>query len=417
MSKEKDLLKFAVVGSVDDGKSTLIGRLLYDSKSLYEDQLEAIEAASKRRGEEHINLALLTDGLRAEREQGITIDVAYRYFSTEARKFIIADCPGHIEYTRNMVTGSSGVNLATILIDARQGVLEQTRRHAFILSLLKIKHLVVCVNKMDLVEFKKEFFDSIKEEFTGFLAKLDIPDVTFIPISALNGDNVVDKSSNMPWYKGTSYLYALENKVIAADRNHVDCRFPIQNVIRPMKEKFHDFRAYAGRIESGTFRPGNEVVILPSGFKSKIKEIYIGSEKVEEAFSPMSVSMTIEDDIDISRGDMIVGPNNLPEIAQDLEMMVCWLAKESLNPKGKYLLKSTTRETKCKVKDVVYKIDINSLHRDPDSKEIGMNDIGRVKLRSASPLFIDSFKKNKATGGVIIIDLLSNNTVGAGMIL
>jgi sulfate adenylyltransferase subunit 1 len=414
---EMDLLRFTTAGSVDDGKSTLIGRLLYDSKSIFEDQLEAIEEASHRKGKGYVDLSLLTDGLRAEREQGITIDVAYRYFATPKRKFIIADTPGHIQYTRNMVTGASTANLAIILVDARNGVVEQTCRHAFIASLLQIKHIIVCINKMDLVNFKEEVFEKIKEDFTEFSSKLSVPDIRYIPISALHGDNVVDNSLNMPWYKGGTLLYTLENVNIGSDLNHVDSRFPVQYVIRPQSDEFHDFRGYAGRVEGGVFKPGDDVIALPSGFSSKIKTIETYTGPVEEAFPPMSVTITLEDNIDISRGDMIVKPNNQPKIGQDIDLMICWLNEKKLQPNGKYSIRHTTKEAKCIVKDVKYKVNINTLHRIEDDKTIGLNDIGRIQIRTTSPLFYDSYQKNRSTGSIILIDEFTNETVGAGMII
>lgn len=414
---EMDLLRFTTAGSVDDGKSTLIGRLLYDSKSIFEDQLEAIEEASHRKGKGYVDLSLLTDGLRAEREQGITIDVAYRYFATPKRKFIIADTPGHIQYTRNMVTGASTANLAIILVDARNGVVEQTCRHAFIASLLQIKHLVVCVNKMDLVNYSEEVFEKIKEDFTQFSSKFSIPDIRYIPISALHGDNVVDASLNMGWYKGGTLLYTLENVNIGSDLNHVDSRFPVQFVIRPQNDKFHDFRGYAGRIEGGVFKPGDEILALPSGFTSKIKSIETIDGPIAEAFPPMSVTMTLEDNIDISRGDMIVKPTNQPAVGQDIDLMICWLNEKKLQPNGKYTIRHTTKEARCIVKDVRYKVNINTLHRIEDDKTIGLNDIGRIQIRTTSPLFYDSYSKNRSTGSVILVDEFTNETVGAGMII
>ena len=414
---DMDLLRFTTAGSVDDGKSTLIGRLMYDTKQIFEDQLEAIETSSKKRGDENINLALLTDGLKAEREQGITIDVAYRYFATPKRKFIIADTPGHIQYTRNMVTGASTANLAIILVDARHGVIEQTKRHSFIASLLGIKHLVVCVNKMDLVDFEKDSFVKIKEQFEEFSAKLDIPDIQYIPISALKGDNVVDKSEAMDWYDGSTLLYTLENVHISSDMNHVDSRFPVQWVIRPHSDKFHDYRGFSGRIEGGVFKPGDEVISLPSGFKSTIKSIHNHEEEISEAFAPMSVSMTLNDEIDASRGDMIVKPTNMPEQGQDIEMMICWMSPKKVQMGGKYAIKHTTKDARCVVKEIYYKVDINSLHRVEDDLDIGMNDIGRIKIRTTEPLFYDAYKRNRFTGSIIIIDEFTNETVGAGMIL
>ncbi|MEM7548179.1 MAG: sulfate adenylyltransferase subunit CysN [Bacteroidota bacterium] len=412
-----DLLRFTTAGSVDDGKSTLIGRLLYDSKAIFEDQMESIEQASEQKGDDYVNLALLTDGLRAEREQGITIDVAYRYFATPKRKFIIADTPGHIQYTRNMVTGASTANLAIALVDARKGVVEQTCRHSFIASLLQIKHLVLCINKMDLVDYKQEVFEKIKTDFEEFSSKLDIPDIRIIPISALKGDNVVDKSESMDWYNGATLLHTLENVHISSDANFVDCRFPVQYVIRPQSDDNRDFRGYAGRVEGGVYKQGDEVVALPSGFTSKIKSIETIDGKIDEAFPPMSVVLTLEDEIDISRGDMIVRPNNQPHVGQELEVMISWLNEKPLNQGGKYILRHTTKEMKAIVKDVRYKVDINTLHRIEDDKTIKLNDIGRVMIRTAQPVFFDSYKKNRSTGSLILIDEFTNETVGAGMII
>jgi sulfate adenylyltransferase subunit 1 len=414
---DMDLLRFTTAGSVDDGKSTLIGRLMYDTKSIFEDQIEAIEKSSENRGDEHVNLALLTDGLRAEREQGITIDVAYRYFATPKRKFIIADTPGHIQYTRNMVTGASNANLAIILIDARKGVIEQTKRHSFIASLLQIKHIIVCVNKMDLVDHSEEVFESVKEDFLSFEAKLAIPDIRFIPISALNGDNVVDKSKHMDWYEGPSLLWTLENVQIASDRNLIDSRFPIQWVIRPQSDKYHDFRGYAGLVSGGVMRKGEEVVVLPSGFTTKIKSIETMNGQLDEAFPPMSVTMTLEDEIDISRGDMLAKPNNQPQVSQDIDMMICWLNTNALKLGGKYIIKHTTNEAKCIIKDIRYKVNINTLEKSENDKTIGVNDIGRILIKTAKPLFFDSYRKNRNTGSVIIIDEFSHETVAAGMII
>lgn len=414
---DMDLLRFTTAGSVDDGKSTLIGRLLYDSKAIFDDQMDAIEEVSNRKGKGYIDLSLLTDGLRAEREQGITIDVAYRYFATPKRKFIIADTPGHIQYTRNMVTGASTANLAIILIDARKGVIEQTCRHSFIASLLQIKHVVVCVNKMDLVDFSQEIFEKIQKEYTDFASKLAIPDIRFIPISALLGDNVVDQSEKMNWYKGSTLLYTLENVNISSDQNFVDARFPVQYVIRPQSDEFHDFRGYAGRIEGGVFKPGDEVMALPSGFSSKIKTIETLDGQLSEAFPPMSVTITLEDEIDISRGDMLVKANNQPEIGQDIELMVCWLNEKKMAPNGKYIIRHTTKEARCVIKEIRYKMDINSLHRVEGDLTIGLNDIGRILIRTTSPLFYDSYNKNRFTGSIIFIDEFTNETVGAGMII
>jgi len=412
-----DLLRFTTAGSVDDGKSTLIGRLLYDSKSIFEDQLLAIEEASKKMGDHQVNLALLTDGLRAEREQGITIDVAYRYFATPKRKFIIADTPGHIQYTRNMVTGASTANLAIVLVDARHGVVEQTCRHAFIASLLQIKHMILCVNKMDLMDYSEEVFNKIKEEFDDFSSKLEIQDIQYIPISALKGDNVVEKSDKTPWFKGSTLLYTLENVHIASDFNFVDCRFPVQRVIRPQSDEYHDFRGYAGRIEGGIFKPGDEVVALPSGFSSTIKSIETMNGQIDEAYPPMNVVIQLEDEIDISRGDMIVKPNNQPETGQDIELMICWLNDKKLLLGGKYAIRQTTKDARCIIKDIRYKVDINTLHKIEDDLNIGLNEIGRILIRTTQPFFYDSYKKNRGTGSIIILDENTNETVGAGMII
>ncbi|SMO65448.1 sulfate adenylyltransferase subunit CysN [Fodinibius sediminis] len=414
---DMDLLRFTTAGSVDDGKSTLIGRLLYDSKSIFDDQMEAIEESSQKKGDEYTNLALLTDGLSAEREQGITIDVAYRYFSTPNRKFIIADTPGHVQYTRNMVTGASTANLAVILVDARTGVIEQTCRHSFIASLLQIEHIVLCVNKMDLVDYSEERFREIQEEFRSFSSKLDIPDIHYIPISALYGDNVVEKSDNMPWYGGSTLLYTLENVQVDSDYNHVDSRFPVQWVTRPQSEEYPDYRGYAGKVAGGVFKPGDEIIALPSGFTSTIDTVETFQKEEEEVFQPMSITMTLEDDIDISRGDMIAKPDNQPKVGQDIDLMVCWLNKEQLKPNGKYALKHTTKDARCIIKDVKYKVNINTLHRVEGDKEIGLNDIGRIQIRTTEPLFYDSYKRNRVTGSLILIDEYTNETVGAGMII
>lgn len=411
-----ELLRFSTAGSVDDGKSTLIGRLLYDSKTLFSDQIETIEKVSQKRGE-NLNLSLLMDGLKSEREQGITIDVAYRYFATPNRKFIIADTPGHTQYTRNMVTGASTANLAIILVDARNGVVEQTHRHIFIASLLQIPHFVICINKMDLVDFKEEVYNKIKKEIKDFVSKLDVHDVFFIPISALLGDNVVDKSENMPWYEGSTLLYLLENIHIASDENLIDCRFPVQYVIRPRDDKYHDYRGYAGKIESGIFKPGDNVKVLPSGFTTKIKSIEDqDNKKVKEAFPPMSATIQLEDDLDVSRGDMIVRENNVPIINQDIDLMICWMNKKKLQLSKKYIVRHTTNETKCLVKEILYKLDINTLHRIEKAKNLKLNEIGRIKIRTAKPLFYDEYKENRSTGCVILIDPDTNETVGAGMI-
>jgi len=414
---DMELLRFSTAGSVDDGKSTLIGRLLYDSKSIFADQYEAIEESSKRKGDATVNLALLTDGLRAEREQGITIDVAYRYFATPKRKFIIADTPGHIQYTRNMVTGSSTSNLSIILVDARQGIIEQTCRHTFISSLLGIPHVVFCINKMDLVDYSEEVFLTIKKELEAFSSKLEVRDIHFVPISALNGDNVVNKSEKMNWYGGSTLMYLLENIHIGSDYNHVDCRFPVQYVIRPQSDDFHDYRGYAGRVAGGVFKQGDEVVVLPSGFTSTIKSIDTFNGSLSEAFAPMSVTLTLNDDIDISRGDMIVRPHNQPNVSQDLDVMLCWLSDKKIFLGGKYAIKHTSNDVRCIIKDIKYKININTLHRMEDDKELKMNDITRITIRTTKPLLFDKYSRNRITGSLIIIDEATNETVGAGMII
>ncbi|MBK8552994.1 MAG: sulfate adenylyltransferase [Ignavibacteria bacterium] len=415
--KSNELLRFTTAGSVDDGKSTLIGRLLFDSKSIFEDQLEAVQKTSDFRGLDYLDLSLFTDGLRAEREQSITIDVAYRYFSTPKRKFIIADTPGHIQYTRNMVTGASTANLAIILADARNGIVEQTCRHSLIASLLKINHIVLCVNKLDLVDYSQEIYERIVDQYKVFASKLEVKDISFIPISALMGDNVVDRSDKMDWYEGPTLLYHLENVHIASDSNHIDCRFPVQYVIRPQSDLNHDYRGYAGRIAGGVYKPGDEVTILPSGFTSRIKSIDTFDGPVEEAFAPMSVTITLEDDIDISRGDMIVRTHNQPETGQDIEIILCWLNNKQYNPRAKYLLMHTTKDAKAIIKEINYKIDINTLHRIEDDKILNMNDIARVKLRTTQPLFYDSYSRNRNTGSLILIDEGTKETVAAGMII
>ncbi|MFE9959460.1 sulfate adenylyltransferase subunit 1 [Micromonospora sp. NPDC005299] len=413
-----DLLRFATAGSVDDGKSTLIGRLLYDTKSLFTDQLAAVEAVSAARGDEYTNLALLTDGLRAEREQGITIDVAYRYFATPRRKFIIADTPGHIQYTRNMVTGASTADLALILVDARKGLVEQSRRHAFLCSLLRVPHLVLCVNKMDLVDWSQEVFERIADEFTAFAAKLDAPDLTVVPISALQGDNIVTRSENMPWYEGPSLLHHLERVHIASDRNLVDVRFPVQYVIRPQSTTVTDYRGYAGQVASGVLKAGDEVMVLPSGFTSRIAAVETADGPVDEAFPPMSVTVRLADEIDISRGDMICRPNNAPAVAQDIEAMICWMDESRpLQVGGRYAIKHTTRSARAIVRGLHYRLDINSLHRDETAGELKLNEIGRVRLRTTVPLLADEYRRNRTTGGFVIIDEATNRTVGAGMIV
>lgn len=414
-----ELLRFTTAGSVDDGKSTLIGRLLYDSKAIFEDQLEAIERASKKAGGEQVNLALLTDGLRAEREQGITIDVAYRYFATPKRKFIIADTPGHIQYTRNMVTGASTANAAIILIDARQGVLEQTRRHAYIASLLQIPHLIICVNKMDLVDYREEVFSDIKKDFEAIASKLTVRDVRFVPISALEGDNVVTRSTNMEWYDGPTLLYILENIHIGSDINKEDFRFPVQFVIRPQSKEWPDYRGYAGRIASGVISVGDRITVLPSGFSSRVQGINLEAANLDKAFAPQSVAITLEDDIDISRGDMIIKESNgtAPRVEQDLDMMICWFNERPLVPGGKYALKHTSADVRCMIREVKYKMDISNLEKNQDDLTIKMNDIARISIRTTKPLFVDSYKTNRITGSVIMIDEGTNETVAAGMII
>jgi bifunctional enzyme CysN/CysC len=413
-----ELLRFATAGSVDDGKSTLIGRLLYDSKAIFEDQLEAVERTSRERGDEYTNLALLTDGLRAEREQGITIDVAYRYFATPKRKFIIADTPGHIQYTRNMVTGCSTADLALVLVDARNGIVEQSRRHAFLASLLRVPHLVVCINKMDLVDWDQDTFERIKNEFRAFATKLDITDLSFVPISALQGDNVVHRSANMPWYEGSSLLHHLEEVFIASDRNLIDARFPVQYVLRPMSDKFHDYRGYAGTMAGGVLKVGDEVLVLPSGFTSTVKSIDTFDGPVPEAFAPMSVAVTLSDDIDVSRGDMICRPHNQPSVGQDVDAMVCWMSEvASLRAGAKYSIKHTTRSARALVKGLHYRLDVNTLHREHEADSLSLNDIGRVSLRTTVPLFYDEYRRNRDTGSFILIDDATNTTVAAGMIL
>lgn len=413
---DMELLRFTTAGSVDDGKSTLIGRLLYDSKSIFEDQLEAVKRASLRRGTEHLDLALVTDGLRAEREQGITIDVAYRYFATPKRKFIIADTPGHIQYTRNMVTGASTADAAIILIDARNGVTEQTCRHSYIASLLQIPHVIICINKMDLVDYAEQRFSKIKEDFTAFSKQLHIPNLSYVPISALHGDNVVEPSVYMPWYEGGTLLQVLETIPVGNDHNMEDGRFPVQYVIRPLSDQFHDYRGYAGRVAGGVFRPGDEVVALPSMFKSKIKTIESYTTQLEEVWAPMSVTFTLEDDIDVSRGDMLVKPDNMPVVTQDLKVMLCWMNEKPLQINGKYAIKHTTRDVRCIIKSVEYKVNVNTLERIKEDGEVGLNDIACVTMRTTNPLFVDDYGQNRRTGSMIIIDEATNNTVGVGMV-
>ena len=423
MSEDKnylnmDLLRFTTAGSVDDGKSTLIGRLFHDTKAIFEDQLEAIEISSKKRGDENVNLALLTDGLRAEREQGITIDVAYRYFATPKRKFIIADTPGHIQYTRNMVTGASTANLALILVDARNGVVEQTRRHSFIADLLGIKHVAVCINKMDLVGYDESVYIKVLEQFTDFASRLEnVTDITFIPISALKGDNVVDRSENMMWYKGPPLLYHLENVYVGSDFNHVDARFPVQWVIRPHSDEHHDFRGFAGRVAGGVFKTGDEITVLPSGFQSKIKQILLADQEIDEGFHPQSVTILLEDEIDVSRGDMLVKPNNQPNSSQDLDARLCWFSGSKKLAKGtKLILRHTSKEVQVLVSEVKYKIDVNTLRKNEEDNELGMNDIGRISLRASQPVFWDSYRRNRNTGSFILVDPFTNETLAAGML-
>jgi sulfate adenylyltransferase subunit 1 len=416
-ARHSELVRFATAGSVDDGKSTLIGRLLYDTKSIFEDQLEHVERTSLQRGDGYVNLALLTDGLRAEREQGITIDVAYRYFETPRRKFIIADTPGHPQYTRNMVTGASTSDLALILVDARKGVAEQTRRHAFIASLLRIPHFVLCVNKMDLVDFDQEVFERICADFSGWAARLEVSDVTFIPISALHGDNVVERSERMSWYDGPSLLYHLEHVHVASDRNLVDARFPVQWVVRPMSDQHHDYRGYTGQVASGVFRVGDDVVVLPSGIETRVAWIETYDGPLEEAFPPLSVTLLLEDDLDVSRGDMVCRPHNRPIEAREVEAMVCWMSERPLQPAGRYRIKHTTRTALAKADELRYRIDVNTLHRHEDASGLSLNEIGRLRLRLSSPLFLDEYRRNRTTGSFILIDESTNDTVGAGMVL
>ena len=411
-----DLLRFATAGSVDDGKSTLIGRLLLDSKAIFADQLESVEATSTSKGYDYVDLALLTDGLRSEREQGITIDVAYRYFATPARKFIIADTPGHIQYTRNMVTGASTADLGLVLVDARNGLTEQSRRHAVLLSLLRVPHLVLAVNKMDLVDWSEEVYERIAGEFAAFATKLNVPDLEVIPISALDGDNVVDRSQNTPWYHGPTLMHHLEHVHVASDRDLVDTRFPVQFVIRPKSEEHHDYRGYAGQVAGGVLKKGDEVVVLPSGMTSTIEGIDLFDKEIDEAFPPMSVTVRLADDVDVSRGDMIARTNNAPKPSQDIDAMICWMTNEPLRPRQKLAIKHTTRMGRVLVKDIQYRLDVNTLHRDQDTKELGLNEIGRVQLRCTVPLLCDPYSKNRTTGSFVLIDEATGVTVGAGMI-
>jgi bifunctional enzyme CysN/CysC len=412
-----DLLRFATAGSVDDGKSTLIGRLLYDSKTLFIDQLSAVERVSRERGNDYTDLALLTDGLRAEREQGITIDVAYRFFATPKRRFIIADTPGHIQYTRNMVTGASTADVALLLLDARKGITEQSRRHAFLATLLGVPHLVLCVNKMDLVDWSEAVFEEIREEFTEFAARLRVRDMTFIPVSALLGDNVVSRSTNMPWYDGLPVLRHLERLYVASDRNLVDVRFPVQYVIRPQSHSVRDYRGYAGTVASGVLKAGDPVMVLPSGFETTIASIETADGPIDEAYPPMAVTVTLQDNLDISRGDMLCRPHNVPTIAQELDAQVCWMDETAPMTTGaKYAIKHTTRWARALVREIAYRIDVNTLHRHEDVDQLALNEIGRVRLRVTQPLFVDPYSENRQTGSFILVDERTNRTVGAGVI-
>jgi bifunctional enzyme CysN/CysC len=416
--RQMDLLRIATAGSVDDGKSTLIGRLLYDSKAIFADQLAAIEATSAARGDDYTDLALLTDGLRAEREQGITIDVAYRYFATARRKFIIADSPGHVQYTRNMVTGASTADLAIILVDARKGLLEQSRRHAFLCSLLRVPHLVLCVNKMDLVDYSQDVFDRIVAEFTSFAAKLDVPDLAVIPVSALKGDNVVSRSEALSWHEGPTLLHHLEHAHIGSDRNLVDARFPVQYVIRPQSRSDADYRGYAGRLASGVLRRGDEVLVLPSGLTTTVAGIEGPDGPLDEAYPPMSVTVRLTDELDVSRGDMICRPHNAPVATQDVEATVCWMDESRpLTVGGRYAIKHTTRSARAVVRGLRYRLDTETLHRDTSAQALRLNEIGRVRLRTTTPLLVDEYRRNRTTGGFIVIDEHTNRTVGAGMIV
>jgi len=411
------LLRFTTAGSVDDGKSTLIGRLLYDSKSIFEDQISSVKKTSEKKGLEDIDLALFTDGLKDEREQGITIDVAYRYFTTPKRKFIIADTPGHIQYTRNMVTGASTANVALLLIDARKGVIEQTKRHSYIASLLQISHVIVCVNKMDLVDYSEDVFNKIVRQYEELSSKLMVKDVRFIPISALKGDNVVNRSDNMSWFQNAPLLHTLETIHISSDNNMIDARFPVQTVLRPQNDSHRDYRGYAGRVDGGIFRVGDEVKILPSGFTSKIKSINKFEEEVNQIFDGISASITLKDEIDISRGDMIVKINNIPNSTQDITAMLCWFNDNSARPRAKYIIKHTTNQQKAMIREVYYKVDIDSLQRNVDDKNLDMNSISKVQIRTTAPLHTDEYNNNRNTGSFILIDEATNETVAAGMIM
>jgi bifunctional enzyme CysN/CysC/sulfate adenylyltransferase subunit 1 len=414
--RHMDLLRFATAGSVDDGKSTLIGRLLYDSKAIFEDQLDAVERTSEAKGHGYVDLSLLTDGLRSEREQGITIDVAYRYFATPNRKFIIADTPGHVQYTRNMVTGASTADLGLILVDARHGLTEQSRRHAVLLSLLRVPHFVLAINKMDLVDFSEDVYRSILDEFTTFATKLDVPDLEVIPISALQGDNVVDRSTHMDWYKGPTLMHHLEHVHVASDRDYRDVRFPVQYVIRPKSDEHHDYRGYGGTVAGGVLKPGDEVVVLPSGMTTTIEAIDLFGEELDAAYPPMSVTIRLKDDVDVSRGDMIARVNNAPTPSQDIDAMICWMSTTPLQPRQKLAIKHTTRSARALVKDIQYRLDVNTLHRDNEADSLGLNEIGRIQLRTTTPLLADVYAQNRTTGSFILIDEATGVTVGAGMI-
>ncbi len=417
MNTQADLLRLSTAGSVDDGKSTLIGRLLYETKSIFQDQLEAVERASRAKGTDYVNLALLTDGLRAERDQGITIDVAYRYFATPKRKFILADTPGHIQYTRNMVTGTSTADLTIVLVDARKGLTEQSRRHTFIASLLRIPHLVICINKMDLVDYSERVYEDLRAEFLPFLSRLDLHDVTFIPVSALHGDNIVGRSEHMAWFDGPPLLHRLETVFIASDRNLIDVRFPVQWVVRPMTNAHHDYRGYAGQVASGVLKPGDDVMVLPSGLTTRINAIDTYDGAVSEAVPPMSVILRLADDIDVSRGDVICRPHNRPTVGQDIDATICWMSARPLRAGAMYAIKHTTRSARTLVKQLLYRVNINTLHRDESASALELNDLGRVTLRTTTPLCYDEYRRNRTTGGFILIDEGTNETVGAGVIL
>lgn len=416
-SSFKDILRFITCGSVDDGKSTLIGRILYDTGNVLDDQYSSLEAASQRRGRGAVDLSFLTDGLKSEREQGITIDVAYRYFSSAKRTFILADTPGHFEYTRNMVTAASNANLAVILVDARNGMMEQTFRHAFIASLMRIPHLVICINKMDLVEYSEHTYQSIVADFMDFASRLEVTDVQYIPISALHGENILHRSANMPWYQGATLMYHLENLHIRSDLNHIDCRFPVQTEIRTDAGSHPDYRGFAGRVSSGVFRPGDEVKILPSGLTSRIRTLSVGEQVLPEVYSPMSVTMTLENEINVSRGDMIVRQNNMPSVSQDIDLMVCWFQQRPLTQGSRWIVRHTSHDVMGHVQDIIYKMDVSSLRRVTDQSGLTMNDIGRIRLRTSHPLYFDPYHRNRITGSLILIDEQTHETAGAGTIL